>query len=88
MFYQNTNKKNPAGQLAAQEQWYTCIQRQQGAYDGVETSDMMDAVKTAPLSLQCHHHMSDSPRNIISLAEYLAKHRGDPALEVRAEHPT
>jgi len=81
------NKKNPAGQLAAQEQRYTCIQRQQDAYDGAET-DMMDAVETAPLSLQCHHHLSDSPRNIISLAEYLAKHQGDPALKVCAEHPT
>ena len=87
MFYQNTNKNNPAGQLAVQERWYTRIRRQQGAHDGAET-DMMNAVEMAPLSLQCHHHLSDSPGNAISLAEYLVKHRGDPALKVCVEHPT
>ena len=87
MFYQNTNKNNPAGQLAVQERRYTRIRRQQGAHDGAET-DMMNAVEMAPLSLQCHHHLSDSPGNAISLAEYLVKHRGDPALKVCVEHPT
>ena len=87
MFYQNMNKNNPAGQLAVQEWQYTHIWRQQGAHDSAET-DMMNAVEMAPLSLQCHHHLSDSPGNTISLAEYLIKHQGDLALKVCVEHPT
>jgi len=46
----------------------------------------LDVVEPAHLSLQRHHHLSDSPRNVVNLAEYLVQHQGDPALKVGVKH--
>ena len=48
---------------------------------------MMDTDETASASLQCHHFLSDSPKNTINLAQYIFQCQSDPAFKVCAKHP-
>jgi hypothetical protein len=85
-FYQSTNKKDPAGQLAKQERRHTRVRRQHDVYMGSDDQDKGDTDVpdncSAWIPPHLHHQLSDSLSNTFNLAEFLQSSPEDPAFHV------